>query len=128
VNLSRTTHPDPKAWQKRAQDSWDAAVHLLSATPQHPYSGVSRLFYAIFQASKARLLFAGRINTDIPDNHLDYITYLAKYDQSLGLALSELFNWRLKADYCNDEVQINDANKLLANQLDVAQKLGLQRR
>lgn len=110
---------------KRARESWQAAVTMLSGPTRHPYSGVSRLFYAIFQASKADLLKKGHHHTRIPSSHPEFIIYVGKADEELGSNLQDLFNWRLKADYCNDEVRPKEANQLLASQFRVAQQLGL---
>lgn len=123
--MDKQTHPDPKAWFKRAQDSWSAANALLGSEQPMAYSAVSRLFYAVMQGSKARLLWNRKQPREIPASHLGFIAYLGRVDRELGASLNELWSYRLKADYCDDEVTEAQARELLQDNQSVASKLQL---
>lgn len=109
-----------REWRGRARESWSAAVALaLNLTPPMAMSATSRLYYSVYQGAVAFMLET-RPDDALPADHGKFWNYLFSLPDDkerhteLGNLVQEVYGWRRKADYAEDDVTPENVRRLLA--------------
>ena len=110
-----------------ARNTLEAAKVL--ANNQFWNSAVNRLYYALFYAVNALLVFNGikiKSHSSTKSQFSLFIVKTGKFDKKYGRLLSELFDWRQKGDYENifdyDDESVTPLFKPVAEMIDLIEK------
>jgi hypothetical protein len=121
---------DPAHWQVRAQDSFRAANDLAKAKTPSPFSAVSRLYYAVFQAAMFALLKQEPNSNLLGEKHGTIWNGLqAKSDPtlaSLGRRLAKVYTLRCNSDYCTDDISVADARRAVEDSVNDIKASGIR--
>ncbi len=92
-------------------------------------SAVNRLYYALFYAVNALLVFNGikiKSHSSTKSQFSLFFVKTGKFDKKYGRLLSELFDWRQKGDYENifdyDDESVTPLFKPVAEMIDLIEK------
>lgn len=120
--MSILSFPD-SPWAVRARQNLRAALFCVARQPGLPYAAVSRVYYALFQATMAWLLAEGLA----PDLHHAAVWRAAEsMRQGLGRDLWRLYTWRRRADYATAEISEARGRQLVADHAALCRELGVR--
>jgi len=109
-------------WRARARQNLRAATLLVARHPPLVFPAVSRLYHAVFQATLAALgPSAGRV----AGNHGELWRAADRLRPGLGSLLTELYNWRLRADYATGSIGLDRARDLVSVYTTICASLGI---